>query len=154
MSVGMFEYAEPFFLRLLRSVDRTSLYNLLQIKPTRCTLLLSIFISISLHVSGNYVPIIRRTYCIFATPVFFTLYGWLSGLLVGIRLHSHPNQHTRQPPSLIPTSTPDSHPVSSQPAHHTATQSHPNQQTGQPPIHSEKYQCHIDTVSSLLMMGT
>ena len=32
-----------------------------------CTLLLSIFISTSLHVSGNYVPIIRRTYCIYAT---------------------------------------------------------------------------------------
>ena len=32
-----------------------SLYNLFQIKPTRCTLILSIFISTSLHVSGNYV---------------------------------------------------------------------------------------------------
>ena len=32
-------------------------------KPTRYTLLLSIFISTYLHVSGNYVPIIRRTYC-------------------------------------------------------------------------------------------
>ena len=48
--------------------------------PARCTLLLSTLISISLHVSGNYVPIIRRTYCICATLVFFTLYGWLSGL--------------------------------------------------------------------------
>ena len=28
--------------------------------------------------------IIRRTYCIYATLVFFTLYGWLSGLLVGM----------------------------------------------------------------------
>jgi len=45
-------------------------------KPTRCTILLSIFISTSLHVSGNYVPIIRRTYCIYWTLVFFTLYGW------------------------------------------------------------------------------
>jgi len=49
-------------------------------KPPRCTLLLSIVISTSLHVSGNYVPIIRRTYCIHATLVFFALYGWLSGL--------------------------------------------------------------------------
>ena len=57
-----------------------------KMKPTRCTLLLSIFISTSVHVSGNYVPIIRRTYCIYATLVFFTLYGWLSGLLVGMRL--------------------------------------------------------------------
>jgi len=56
------------------------LYNLFQMKPTRCTLLLSIFISNYLHVSGNYVPIIRRTYCIYATLVLFTLYGWLSGL--------------------------------------------------------------------------
>jgi len=62
-------------------VDRASLYNLFQMKQTRCTLLLSIFISTSLHVSDNYVPIIRRTYCIYATLVFFTLYGWLSGLL-------------------------------------------------------------------------
>jgi len=67
-------------------VDRASLYNLFQMKPNRCTLLLSIFISTSLHVSGNYVPIIRRTYCIYATLVFFTVYGWLSGLLVGLRL--------------------------------------------------------------------
>jgi len=32
------------------------------------------------------MPIIRRIYCIYATLVFFTLYGWLSGL------------QTRQPP--------------------------------------------------------
>jgi len=57
-------------------------------KPTRLTLLLGIFISTSLHVSGNCVPIISRTYCIYATLVFFTLYGWLSGLLVGMRLVS------------------------------------------------------------------
>ena len=71
------------------------LYNLFQMKPTRCTLLLSIFVSTSLHVSGNYVPIIRRTYCIYATLVFFTLCGWLSvwdetgwlsGVLVGMGL--------------------------------------------------------------------
>ena len=59
-----------------------------QMKPTRCTILLSIFISTSVHVSGNYVPIIRRTYYIYATLVFFTLYGWLPGL------------QTRQPPIL------------------------------------------------------
>ena len=49
-------------------------------KPTRCTLLLSIFTSTSVHVSGNYVPIIKRTYCIYVTLVFVTVYGWLSGL--------------------------------------------------------------------------
>jgi len=63
-------------------------YFMFQIKPTRCTLLLSIFISTSVHVSGNYVPIIRRTYCIYETLVFFTVYEWLSGL------------QTRQPPIL------------------------------------------------------
>jgi len=66
--------------RILCFVDLVSLYNHFQMKPTRCTLLLSIFISTSLHVSVNYVPIIRRTYCTYATPVYFILYGWLSGL--------------------------------------------------------------------------
>ena len=70
-------------------VDRASLYNLFKMKPIRCTLLLCIFISASLHVSGNYVPIIRRTYCMYETLVFFTLYGWLSDLLVDIP-DSHP----------------------------------------------------------------
>ena len=49
--------------------------TLFQMKPTRFTPLLSIFISTSLHVSGNYVPITRRTYGIYATLVIFTLYG-------------------------------------------------------------------------------
>ena len=49
-------------------------------KPARCTLLLSTFISTSLHVSDNYVTIIRRTYCIYATRIFHS--RWLSGLLV------------------------------------------------------------------------
>jgi len=76
-----------YILCILCFVDRAFLYNLFQKKPTRCTLLLGMFVSISLHVSGNYVPIIRRTYCIYATLVFFTLYGWLSGLG---RPDSHP----------------------------------------------------------------
>jgi len=46
---------------------RSSLISLFQMKPTRCTLRFSMFISTSLHVSGNYVPIIRRTYRIYAT---------------------------------------------------------------------------------------
>jgi len=65
--------------------------DIFQMKPARCTPHLSTFSSTSLHVSGNYVPIIRRTYSIYATLVFFTLYGWLSGLL----------QQTRQPPIQI-----------------------------------------------------
>jgi len=67
-------------------VYRASLSDLFQTKPARCTLHLGIFISTSLHVSANYVPIVRRTYCIYAALVFVTLYGWLSGL------------KTRQPP--------------------------------------------------------
>jgi len=74
------KYMSYFFLCF---VYRPSLYNLFHIKPTRCKLLLSIFISTSLHVSGNYVLIIRRTFSIYATLVFFTLYGWLSGLQTG-----------------------------------------------------------------------
>jgi len=87
---------------ILCFVDRVSLYNLFQMGPIRCTIILStrwfkydrdglcvnlatsvpviseppcIFISTSLHVSGNYVSIIRRTYCISATLVFFVMYG-------------------------------------------------------------------------------
>jgi hypothetical protein len=88
---------KPEFDFFLCFVDHAYLYNLFQMKPTRCTLLLSIFILTSLHVSGNYVPNIRRTYCTYVTLVFFTLYGWLSGLLVWMR-HSHPNWQTRQAP--------------------------------------------------------
>ena len=55
--------------------DLIPLYNLFQMKPTWCTLLLSIFISISLHVSDNYVPIIRRTYFIYATLVWLAVWS-------------------------------------------------------------------------------
>ena len=65
-------------------------------KPTRYTILLIIFISTSVHISFNYVPIIRRPYFIYATLVHFVLYAWLSGVVVEMR--------------LIPTSTPESHP--------------------------------------------
>jgi len=47
--------------QILRFVDLAALYNLFQMKPTRSTLLLSILISTSVHVSGNYVPIISKT---------------------------------------------------------------------------------------------
>jgi len=53
-------------------------------KPTRCTLLLSIFIAVSLHVSGNYVTIIRRTYCIYTTVIWEAVWS--------------ADQQTRQPP--------------------------------------------------------
>ena len=44
--------------------------------PAKCTLFLSIFISNSLHVSGNYVSIIRRAYSIYAT-IFIYLFQLL-----------------------------------------------------------------------------
>ena len=44
-------------------VDRASLYNL--VNRTWCTIFLVCFFS--LHVSGNYVPIIRRNNCTYAT---------------------------------------------------------------------------------------
>ena len=64
-------------------------------KPTRCTLLLSIFISNSLHVSCNYMSIIRTTYSICATLVFVTLHEWLSGRLVGCSAVRHDQPITR-----------------------------------------------------------
>ena len=48
------EFSEKIFF-FSCFVDRASLYNPFQMKPIRCTLLLSIFISNYLHVSGNYV---------------------------------------------------------------------------------------------------
>ena len=48
-------------------LHQISHHYLFRMKPTRCTLLLSTFISTSVHVSGNYVPIIRRNFCIHAT---------------------------------------------------------------------------------------
>ena len=76
-----YSYFVETCVSILCFVDRSSLYNLFQMKPTRCTILFSIFISTFVHVSGNYVPIIRRIFSIYATLVFFTLYVWLSGLL-------------------------------------------------------------------------
>jgi len=51
----------------------------------------------SLHVSGNHVPIIRRNYCIYATLVFVTLYGWC--LVCWLEFHS--NQQTRRHPYRV-----------------------------------------------------
>jgi hypothetical protein len=48
----------------------------LQVNPTRCTILLSIFISLLYMFRANHVPIIRRNYCIYVTLVFVTLCGW------------------------------------------------------------------------------
>jgi len=81
--------------RIFCFVDRASLYNLFQMQPTRCTILLSIFISTSLHVSGNYVPISRETYCIYATLA--NCYSvWVAVWSAGWD-ETHPNHQTRRP---------------------------------------------------------
>ena len=98
----------------------TESWQTLQINPTTCTILLSIFISLlymiqatmcpssgEITVSMRYwclsqfcvvylfhfptcfvkrVSIIRRNYCICATLMFVTLYGFASGRLVGVNV--------------------------------------------------------------------
>jgi len=114
-----------------------------QMKPTGCTLLLSMFISSFLHVSGNCVPIIRRTHCTYATLVLFTVYGWLFGLLVGI---------ASQPADRTATHTQWTVPVSHRFSEFSWRWAHscPKhvEKTRQPTIQSEQSQCRIDTVSS------
>jgi hypothetical protein len=62
------------------------LCTILKINPTRCIILLSIFISLPYRFWGNHVPIIRKNYCIYTTLVFVTL--WVaSGLLVGVNFN-------------------------------------------------------------------
>jgi Mn2+/Fe2+ NRAMP family transporter len=50
--------------------------NILQISPTRCTILLNIFISLLYRFRASMCPSSGENYCIYATLVFFTLYGW------------------------------------------------------------------------------
>jgi len=63
-------------------IKTSNVWAFFQMKPARCTLILSIFISTSVHVSCNYVPIIRRNYCIYATLIFFIPCGWPSGMQI------------------------------------------------------------------------
>ena len=130
-------------------INTDNLCKLFQTKPTRCTILLSIFISTSLHVSGNYVPIIRRTYCIYVTLVFFTVYGWLSGprctILLSIFISTSLHVSGNYVPIIRRTYC-----IYATLVFFTVYGwlSGLMQQSRQPPIHSENYQCHIDTVSS------
>ena len=55
-------------------INKQAIYVFLM-KPNRCTLLFHKFISTSLHVSCKYAPIIRRTYCIYATLLFLLSMG-------------------------------------------------------------------------------
>ena len=61
--------------------------KLFQMKPARFTILISIFISTSLYVSGNYVPIIRRTYCYLCDT------GILRSVWVAVWSPSRPDSH-------------------------------------------------------------
>ena len=48
----------------------------LQISPTRCTVLLNISISLLYMFQASMRPSSGESYCNFATLVFVTLYGW------------------------------------------------------------------------------
>jgi len=54
-------------------------------KLIKCTLLHSIFISTSLHVSGIYVPSSGEFTVSMRLWYFCTVYEWLPGLQVGMR---------------------------------------------------------------------
>ena len=64
------------FLHDLLTAHPCIIFFSFKVTPTRCILILTIFIPTSLHVPGKYVLIIRITY--FTVLEFFTLYGWLS----------------------------------------------------------------------------
>ena len=62
-------------------VDRASLYNL--VNRTNLVHNFSYYIySFSLHVSGNYVPIIRRKHCTYATPGYVVSNLWESIIML------------------------------------------------------------------------
>jgi hypothetical protein len=88
VSLSCLLYLNIWLFISLTTVAKPRTLHLFQMKPTRCTLLLSIFISTSLHVSGDYVPIIRRIYFICTTLIFFTLY--VAVWSAGCRPDSHP----------------------------------------------------------------
>jgi len=46
-------------------------------------------------------PIIRETYCIYATLIFFVLYGWLSGLQCRIDTVSSPDDGAHSCPKHV-----------------------------------------------------
>ena len=49
---------------------------ILQVSPTRCTVLLNVFISLLYVFRAAICPSSGENYCIYATLVFATLYGW------------------------------------------------------------------------------
>ena len=73
------------FLPQVKNTLRTEVYFfllfcghflILQINPIRCTILLSIFISLLYMFRATMCPSSGDNYCIYATLVFVTLYGW------------------------------------------------------------------------------
>ena len=50
--------------------------RIFQISPTRCTILLNIFISLLYMFRASMCSSSGESYCIYATLVFVTLYGW------------------------------------------------------------------------------
>ena len=57
-----------YYSEILYFVDCASLYNLVNKTNSGALFLLIRLFCYSLHVSGNYVPIIRRKYRTYATP--------------------------------------------------------------------------------------
>jgi hypothetical protein len=47
-----------------------------QVSPTRCTILFNIFISLLYMFRASMCQALGENYCIYATLVFVTLYGW------------------------------------------------------------------------------
>ena len=93
-------YRKRYFW-ILSFADRTSLYNL--VNKTNLVHNLSWYIYLfSLHVSGNYVPIIRRNICIYATlgichSVWMTVWcaGWNESVFHSTCIpDSHPHRVT------------------------------------------------------------
>ena len=61
---------------------------------TRCTIMLNIFISLLYMFRAFTCPSSGENYCIYATLVFVSLYGWRLGFWLGFQ----PNQQTRRHP--------------------------------------------------------
>ena len=70
-SLDIFNMSRDFYVLLILQPC-----IILQINPTRCTILFNIFISLLYMFRASMCPSSGENYCIYATLVFVTLYGW------------------------------------------------------------------------------
>ena len=70
---------------------------IMHISPTRCTILFSIFISLLYMFRASMFPSSGKNYCMYATLVFVTLYGWRLVCWLGFQS----NQQTRRHPYRV-----------------------------------------------------